>query len=99
MAYIRNAQVISRSFLEEKRRGGGKQTRSGCANPSLKASLIPGGRTGELHQGVRGNRGARLKCLRRAPGINDSDLVDTGDGAARRARLLRQVLAVALLVR
>ena len=54
-------------------------------------------RASDLHRGLRSRGGARIDCLRAAPIVEHSDLVNAGDGAVRGARFFRIELAVAAL--
>jgi len=60
---------------------------------------VAGGGARELDERAGGGRGAGFEGLRGAPGIDDGDLVDAGNGAARGAAFFGAELAVALFVR
>ena len=56
-------------------------------------------RAGELNEGRGRGRGGNFEGLRSAPGIEDGNLMDAGNGAAGRAAFFREEFAAAMLVR
>src|ERR1700674_4376381 len=68
------------------------------AAPSSGSMLIARGGSGELDQRARWKRGARLNRLGRAPGVNYGNLMNAGNCATGRARLLGEKFAVTQLV-